>query len=245
MGINLLDVYYKKIIIRSLFIFLCLLTVLLSSFVKADWSGTFPQGVNNYDVSGTITFNTSYLYNAPNNATFWYSYLPTYKYIQDGYSLDQLCVTSSNSYRWCQAGNYVANLPISRIDFAQCTSSSTVNVGPPTWDNKQIDIVEGEYNNILLEGGSDKILRFTSKDGIYKIKSLTATSGQIVLSAGQYWIESLSINHGVTLIYPSVGTVSLFIKDDYKHYSLNTVGQPEKLLIYNYGNFTLNGGGHL
>lgn len=245
MGINLLDVYYKKIIIRSLFIFLCLLTVLLSSFVKADWSGTFPQGVNNYDVSGTITFNTSYLYNAPNNATFWYSYLPTYKYIQDGYSLDQLCVTSSNSYRWCQAGNYVANLPISRIDFAQCTSSSTVNVGPPTWDNKQIDIVEGEYNNILLEGGSDKILRFTSKDGIYKIKSLTATSGQIVLSAGQYWIESLSINHGVTLIYPSVGTVSLFIKDDYKHYSLNTVGQPEKLLIYNYGNFTLNGGASL
>uniref|UniRef100_UPI003561944E hypothetical protein n=1 Tax=Shewanella putrefaciens TaxID=24 RepID=UPI003561944E len=88
MRINLLDVYYKKIIIRSLFIFLCLLTVLLSSFVKADWSGTFPQGVNNYDVSGTITFNTSYLYNAPNNATFWYSYLPTYKYIQDGYSLD-------------------------------------------------------------------------------------------------------------------------------------------------------------
>ncbi|MCU8036750.1 MAG: DUF6701 domain-containing protein [Shewanella sp.] len=216
-----------------------------SHLVKADWTKTFIEGVNNYDRNGSITFNSSYLYNAPNNAGRWYSDLPTYNYFQGGNSFDDLCVTSNNSYRWCRAGDYIATLPSNRIDFSQCSSSSAVDVGPPTWNNTKIDIVEGEYNRILLEGGSDKTIRFVSDGGIYKMKSLTATSGRIELAAGQYWIENLSINDGVTLVFPSTGTVSFFIKNNYRHYNLNTVGQPEKFLIYSYSNFTLNGGAYL
>ncbi|ABK49869.1 MSHA biogenesis protein MshQ [Shewanella sp. ANA-3] len=223
-------------LILSLLIIVC-----SSPLAKADWSKTFIEGVNNYDRNGSITFNSSYLYNAPNNALIWYSYLPTYNFIQKGNSLATLCVTSNNSYRWCQDGDYIASLPSNRIDFSQCTSSGTVNIGPPTWDNKQINVIEGEYNNIVLDGGSDKTIRFVSNNGVYKMKSLKATSGRIELAAGQYWIETLSINDGVTLVFPSTGTVSFFIKNNYRHYNLNTIGQAEKFLIYSYSNFTLNG----
>lgn len=226
-------------------ILLLLITVSTSHLTKADWTKTFIEGVNNYDRSGSITFNSSYLYNAPNNAGRWYSDLPTYNYFQGGNSFDNLCVTSNNSYRWCRSGDYIATLPSNRVDFSQCTSSSPDNVGPPTWDNTRINVTEGEYNNIVLDGGSDKTIRFVSNNGVYKMKSLTATSGRIELAAGQYWIENLSINDGVTLVFPSTGTVSFFIKNNYRHYNLNTVGQPEKFLIYSYSNFTLNGGAYL
>ncbi|MGI2197369.1 DUF6701 domain-containing protein [Shewanella baltica] len=232
---------FNKIIAKFPLILLPLIMAFTSHLVKADWTKTFIEGVNNYDRNGSITFNSSYLYNAPNNAGRWYSDLPTYNYFQGGNSFDDLCVTSNNSYRWCRAGDYIATLPSNRIDFSQCSSSSAVNVGPPTWNNTKIDIVEGEYNRILLEGGSDKTIRFVSDGGIYKMKSLTATSGRIELAAGQYWIETLSINDGVTLVFPSTGTVSFFIKNNYRHYNLNTIGQPEKFLIYSYSNFTLNG----
>ncbi|WP_413472749.1 DUF6701 domain-containing protein [Shewanella baltica] len=236
---------FNKIIAKFPLILLPLIMAFTSHLVKADWTKTFIEGVNNYDRNGSITFNSSYLYNAPNNAGRWYSDLPTYNYFQGGNSFDDLCVTSNNSYRWCRAGDYIATLPSNRIDFSQCSSSSAVNVGPPTWNNTKIDIVEGEYNRILLEGGSDKTIRFVSDGGIYKMKSLTATSGRIELAAGQYWIETLSINDGVTLVFPSTGTVSFFIKNNYRHYNLNTIGQPEKFLIYSYSNFTLNGGASL
>jgi len=236
---------FNKIIAKFPLILLPLIMAFTSHLVKADWTTTFIEGVNNYDRNGSITFNSSYLYNAPNNAGRWYSDLPTYNYFQGGYSYDYLCVTSNNSYRLCRAGDYIATLPSNRIDFSQCSSSSAVNVGPPTWNNTKIDIVEGEYNRILLEGGSDKTIRFVSDGGIYKMKSLTATSGRIELAAGQYWIETLSINDGVTLVFPTTGTVSFFIKNNYRHYNLNTIGQAEKFLIYSYSNFTLNGGASL
>ncbi|WP_083757938.1 DUF6701 domain-containing protein [Shewanella sp. MR-4] len=236
---------FNKIIAKFPLILLPIIMAFTSHLVKADWTTTFIEGVNNYSRNGSITFNSSYLYNAPDNALIWYSYLPTYNYIQGGYNLDTLCLTTNNSYRWCRAGNYIASLPSNRIDFSQCSSSSAVNIGPPTWNNTKLDIVEGEYNRILLEGGSDKTIRFVSDGGIYRMKSLTATSGRIELAAGQYWIETLSINDGVTLVFPSTGTVSFFIKNNYRHYNLNTIGQPEKFLIYSYSNFTLNGGASL
>lgn len=245
MATKLSKMIFNKIIAKFPLILLPLIMAFTSHLVKADWTKTFIEGVNNYDRNGSITFNSSYLYNAPNNAGRWYSDLPTYNYFQGGNSFDDLCVTSNNSYRWCRAGDYIATLPSNRIDFSQCSSSSAVDVGPPTWNNTKIDIVEGEYNRILLEGGSDKTIRFVSDGGIYKMKSLTATSGRIELAAGQYWIENLSINDGVTLVFPSTGTVSFFIKNNYRHYNLNTVGQPEKFLIYSYSNFTLNGGAYL
>ena len=245
MAIKLLKMIFNKIMAKFPLILLLLIMVFTSHLVKADWTSTFIEGVNNYDRNGSITFNSSYLYNAPNNAGRWYSDLPTYNYFQGGYSFDYLCVTSNYSYRWCRAGNYIASLPSNRIDFSQCTSSSPVNIGPPTWDNTRINVTEGEYNNIVLDGGSDKTIRFVSNNGVYKMKSLTATSGRIELAAGQYWIETLSINYGVTLVFPSTGTVSFFIKNDYKHNDLNLIGNPERFLIYNYSNFTLNGSASL
>ena len=239
-------VMIRRQLFKLLIIVTCLVFSSFSSALKADWSNTFIAGVNNYDVSGTITFNSAYLYNAPYDGFFSiYSSLPTRNYNQGGYWADFLCVPSNGSARFCRAGNYVASLPSTRLDFGQCKSSSSVDIGPPTYNNTQIDIVQGEYKNVLLEGDSDKTIRFVSPNGVYKMKSLTATSGRIVLSAGQYWIENLAINDGVTLVFPSTGTVSFFIKNDYTHHNLNIVDKAENFLIYSYSNFTLNGGASL
>ena len=58
-----------------------------------------------------------------------------------------------------------------------------------------------------------------------------------MLSAGQYWIETLFINNGVILEFPTTGTVTFFIKNDYQHYNLNLINESERFIIYTYGNF--------
>ncbi|MCU7376320.1 hypothetical protein PEC18_37430 [Paucibacter sp. O1-1] len=76
------------------------------------------------------------------------------------------------------------------------------------------------------------------------MKSLTASSGKLVLSSGQYWIETLTINHGVELEFPTTGTV-IFIKNDYQHQDLTLINDAERFVIYSYGDFVLNGSAEL
>ncbi|MCT8987990.1 hypothetical protein [Shewanella phaeophyticola] len=77
------------------------------------------------------------------------------------------------------------------------------------------------------------------------MKSLTASSGKLVLSSGQYWIETLTINHGVELEFPTTGTVIFFIKNDYQHQDLTLINDAERFVIYSYGDFVLNGSAEL
>lgn len=206
----------------------------------ADWSSTFKEGVNNFDSSGTITLNTATIINAPNNGK-----LPTYNYTQGGDRNFNSCISANGNSRTCREDNTVAALPSNRMDFSQCQSSSTVDLGPPIFGNETVNIAEGEYRNVSVANGSDKKIVFATSNGKYKIKNLSATSGKIEFSSGQYWIETMSINNGVQLIFPTTGRVTFFIKNDYIQKNLTLASSPENLLFYHYGKFEIEGGASL
>ncbi len=84
-------------------------------------------------------------------------------------------------------------------------------------------------------------LTFSSTDGIYKLKSLTASSGTLQLSAGQYWIESLQINSGVNIVFPTTGIVSFFVKNNYTHFNSSLSYSAEQFLLYAYNDVTISG----
>lgn len=207
--------------------------------VSAAWDKTFIEGINAYGSNATIGFaNSAYLFNAPNNAK-----LPAITvFDQHG-----ACVAANgnNKAKECKDTTPLAVLPNDRLAFSQCTSASSTNIGPPSFSTPSISVPQGEYADVSLSGGSDKTLKFTTPDGIYKMKSLSAVSGRLELSSGQYWIETLTINSGVTLVFPASGTVTFFIKNNYIHQDLNLIGAPERFVIYNYGDFTLNGSARL
>ncbi|WP_282109395.1 DUF6701 domain-containing protein [Shewanella algicola] len=206
----------------------------------ADWGSTFKEGVNNFGSSGTITLNSATIINAPNNGK-----LPTLNYTQLGDRNFNSCISANGNSRTCREDNSVAELPSSRIDFAQCQSTSSVDLGPPVNGNETVNIPEGEYNRVSVANGGDKKIVFTTDNGKYKIKTLSATSGSIEFSAGQYWIETMDINNGVDLIFPDTGTVSFFIKNDYFQRNLTLASSPDKLLFYAYGKFEIQGGANL
>ncbi|WP_394129339.1 DUF6701 domain-containing protein [Shewanella maritima] len=216
-----------------------MLFMLFTSYdAKADWSSTFIEGVNNIDPSGTITLNTATIINAPTNGQ-----LPTYNYIQNGDSKFKACIPSNGNAKFCQAGDFVAALPQERLDFSQCISSSSDDISAPPSNAPLTQVPEGEYRNITIGGGSGRTIEFTTNnsEGIYKIKSLSGSSGNLIFAPGQYWIENLSLGSSVSLTFPQSGSVTFFVKDDYTHLNLSFSVQPEQFVIYNYGDFTLNG----
>ncbi len=230
----------KLINFLKIFTFACMCFIVPVSAALADWSDTFKAGVNNVNTTGTIYLNTATIINAPSNGK-----LPTDNYTQGGDSSFNSCIRANGTSRTCRDGGTLAELPPSRIDFAQCQSSSSVDLGPPVYGNETVNVPEGEYNNVSVANGSDKKIIFTTDNGKYKIKNLSATSGTIEFSAGQYWIETMDINNGVDLIFPDTGTVSFFIKNDYLQRNLTLASSPEKLLFYVYGKFEIQGGASL
>ena len=224
----------KSLLIRTFVALLVLMITVFNTAYAADWSQTFREGVNSYTRSGTIDFYYSAkLYNAPQNGN-----LPSFDVEEDYKS----CVPAAGgNAKKCKSGRYVAALPSDRIPFTQCESNSNKSMGPPDYFNPEIDIEEGEYGDVVLSGGPDKKLSFTTTDGIYKLKSLTATSGTLKLAAGQYWIESLQINNGVTVQFPSSGTVSFFVKNAYTHLNSSLAYSAEQFLFYAYNNVTISG----
>ncbi|MFS1424440.1 DUF6701 domain-containing protein [Shewanella sp. 10N.286.48.B5] len=226
--------------ISKLNIGIFLLLISLNS-ANADWSETFKEGVNNYTSAGIINLNTATIKNAPINGQ-----LPTFNYVQGGASNYKGCIPENDNAKNCKAGNYIASLPTDRIEFSQCESSSAINVIPP-WEDTTTIVTDGEYKDIELDFGSTHTIEFTSDNssGVYKIKSLNIGSGNIKLTAGQYWIETLYLNNGVKLIFPDTGVVSFFVKNDYTHFNLNLIDDAERFLLYHYGDFTLNGGANL
>jgi MSHA biogenesis protein MshQ len=211
---------------------LCFSFCLTGLPVMASWDGSFIEGLNAHGTDATINFSGgALLYNAPTNGQ-----LPASTVTE----ADKSCV-SDNKAKNCKASSPIAIIPNDRLAFSLCTSTSTEQIGPPTSAAPNVTVEQGEYGNINLSGGSDRTLTFNTENGIYKMKSLTASSGKIVLSSGQYWIETLSINNGVELEFPTTGTVTFFIKNDYQHYNLNLINESERFIIYTYGNFVLNG----
>ncbi|MDP5147697.1 MSHA biogenesis protein MshQ [Shewanella sp. ULN5] len=229
-----LSFIFKLIVVMFLFFFS------LNS-ANADWSETFKEGVNNYTPNGIINLNTATIKNAPINGQ-----LPTFNYIQEGDSKFKGCIPANDNAKVCKEGKYIVSLPADRIEFSQCKSSSYTDILPP-WENITTEIPEGEYRNIELDFGDSRSIEFTSESesGVYKIKSLNIGSGTLKLAAGQYWIETLVINSGVNLVFPDSGSVSFFIGNNYTHNNITLSEDAERFLLYNYGDFILNGASNL
>lgn len=225
--------------IKHLFI-VALLFIFADSFSTAeatDWSQTFIEGANSYDNDGEIKFESSArLNNAPQNGQ-----LPAPK-VDDS---DKACYPDGGNAKKCKKSNQLAQLPAERVSFSQCKSSSNNNIGPPSNSNPSIDVPEGEYGDVKLEGGSNRTIRFTTEDGIYKLKTLQAKSGRLELSSGQYWIGDLEINQGVTVVFPATGTVSFFIEGGYDIVNGDSPADPTRFLIYSYDDIKLMGGVNL
>jgi MSHA biogenesis protein MshQ len=205
--------------------------------LMASWDSSFIEGLNAHGTDATIDFASgARLYNAPTNGQ-----LPATRVDE----VDKSCVPNNDKEKKCKASSPIATIPSDRLAFSQCTSTSTEQIGPPTSAAPNVTVEQGEYGDINLSGGSDRTLTFNTGNGIYKMKSLTASSGKIVLSSGQYWIETLSINNGVEFEFPTTGTVTFFIKNDYRHYNLNLINESERFMIYTYGDFVLNGNAQL
>ena len=224
-------------ITHRIFILVLLMGSGLLPTYAADWTDTFIEGVNSYSRDGEIEFNDSAkLYNAPQNGN-----LPSYDVGEDQKS----CVPPNGNTKKCKSGGYIANLPEDRIPFNQCLSTSNNNIGPPDFFNPEIEIIAGEYGDVVLSGGADRKVTFITSDGIYKIKSLTASSGTLELAAGQYWIESLQINSGVNIIFPATGTVSFFVRNSYTHLNSSLAYSAAQFLLYAYRDVTIAGNVYL
>ena len=219
----------RQITHRILILVLLMGSGLLPTYA-ADWTDTFIEGVNSYSRDGEIEFNDSAkLYNAPQNGN-----LPSYDVGEDQKS----CVPPNGNTKKCKSGGYIANLPEDRIPFNQCLSTSNNNIGPPS-PYEEITIPEGEYGDVLLTGGWNRKITFSTENGIYKLKSLTAESGILKLAPGQYWIDKLKINKDVNIVFPSSGTVSFFVNQDYEHENLSLAYSAEQFLFYGYSDFLL------
>ncbi|PKG74940.1 MSHA biogenesis protein MshQ [Shewanella sp. GutCb] len=205
--------------------------IFASPHVKAaDWGATFIEGINSTDENGTIVFESSAnLFYSPQNGQ-----LPSKSVTDNGKS----CFPSgvmNNSMKCKKSNNTLAEIPDEIIDFGQCESSSSDDRATE-WDKKAIDIEAGEYGDVTLDGGPDRWVNFTTTDGVYKLKSLKASSGNLVLSSGQYWVGELVINNQVNIIYPTDGTVSFFIGEDFNIINKMVPDDPNELLIYGYKN---------
>ncbi|WP_299790273.1 DUF6701 domain-containing protein [uncultured Shewanella sp.] len=221
----------------TLAVIVALLVFIFVSPVKAtDWSPVFIEGVNSHHAEGEIDFSKgAHLEHAPADGV-----LPAHEVDDE----DKNACWTSGGRNECTASGVPSSFPDDRLDFKLCESSSNVSVGPPPINNVPLDVPAGEYADIYLSG-KKRILRFTTSGGIYKIKNLTATSGTLEFAPGQYWIESLVINKNVNVLYPSSGSVSWFIKNDYSHKNSSLAYSAEQLLIHNYGNFQLEGNNYL
>lgn len=238
MGINSLFQFNVSLrVLAKSMLWFSLLSSVGSISANAGWDDSFIQGLNAHGTNSTIGLASgARLYNAPTNGQ-----LPAGRVVE----VEKSCVSSNGKAKNCKSSFPIAAIPSDRLAFSQCLSASNQDIGPPNFSTPRVSVTQGEYANISLSGDSTNVLAFTTDNGIYKMKSLTATFGRLELSAGQYWIETLSISSGVTLVFPTNGTVSFFIKNDYTHQNLNLINASERLLLYNYGDFVLSGSAQL
>lgn len=219
---------------RILILFLFIFVLVFPCFVLADWSTTFIQGVNSTNANdGEINFvDSSELHNAPTDGK-----LPAPIVNDEG----KACYRAGGfPAKKCKKSNTVAQLPTGGVEFSQCESNSGNNVGPPTGGNPTITVTEGEYGDVKLDNGANNTLRFTTDNGVYRLKTLQAKTGRLELSSGQYWIGSLEISEDVVIVFPTTGSVSFFIEGGYTLENDDSPADPTQFLIYTYDDFKIN-----
>ncbi|EGR1037174.1 MSHA biogenesis protein MshQ [Vibrio cholerae] len=137
----------------------------------------------------------------------------------------------------CQvSGNTVPSLSLAGINAFKTSSVSGTEIG---WCNSGQSILLSKTNIGTVQLYASCTLSFTGQTE-YKIKSLDMGSGAtLVLSSGDYWIESLQLNQGGEVVVD--GDVRLFIRNnsDWNSAQINVSGSGN-LTIVGYNNITLN-----
>ncbi len=137
----------------------------------------------------------------------------------------------------CQvSGNTVPSLSLSGGNQFQFSSNTSTQING-CQSGQSLQVTQSNHGRIELYQACT--LTFSNQKE-YKVTSLTAGGGAVVvLSSGDYWIESLELNQGSQVVVD--GDVRLFIRNssDWNSAQINVSGSGN-LTIVGYNNITLN-----
>ncbi|EKF9833659.1 MSHA biogenesis protein MshQ [Vibrio cholerae] len=137
----------------------------------------------------------------------------------------------------CQvSGNTVPSLSLSGGNQFQFSSNTSTQING-CQSGQSLQVTQSNHGRIELYQACT--LTFSNQNE-YKVTSLTAGGGAVVvLSSGDYWIESLELNQGSQVVVD--GDVRLFIRNssDWNSAQINVSGSGN-LTIVGYNNITLN-----
>ncbi|EKF9995412.1 MSHA biogenesis protein MshQ [Vibrio cholerae] len=137
----------------------------------------------------------------------------------------------------CQvSANTVPSLSLSGSNQFQFSSNTSTQING-CQSGQSLQVTQSNHGRIELYQACT--LTFSNQNE-YKVTSLTAGGGAVVvLSSGDYWIESLELNQGSQVVVD--GDVRLFIRNssDWNSAQINVSGSGN-LTIVGYNNITLN-----
>ncbi len=181
-----------------IFRYLMFLFALLScaNTYAAQCSATFPDGVQTTSTSaGTITFNNNaQLRNSPDNV------IDTHTIAGGGASSS--CFTAA-----CQEING-ASTALNPGSFL--TSSSTTDLTVAA--NGSATLTQANYRNVVVNSGAT--LNGSSSFSAVRMSSVSVGTNAILrLTAGEYWVSTLSMANGSRLEVAGAGTVRFFVQN--------------------------------
>ncbi|MCG8613025.1 MAG: LamG domain-containing protein, partial [Pseudomonadales bacterium] len=127
------------------------------------------------------------------------------------------------------------------------TSANTEDLTIPSSGTGTAGSGTNAYDNITIN--SQGTLSFSSGHSQYYIDSLSVGwNGQVNLPAGEYWINQLSMSSSARLQVSGSGTVILYVNQSFSLGSSATINTPSsdttsdpgKMVVYAYGDVTLN-----
>lgn len=146
----------------------------------------------------------------------------------------------------CSASG-VASMKFQNLPFQATTTSTTVNV--PWMGNSQLGGDNNlNYGKIAL--GTSATVELLPKSEPYKIRELTLAYNAIVnLPAGDYWIETLTMESDSHIRVIGSGTARIYIKNPVSFPWLSSVNKnttdASKAIIYGYNNVNLLSGSYV
>ncbi|TLE21280.1 DUF6701 domain-containing protein [Vibrio cholerae] len=209
-----------------------LLSAYALAFQDIDHSIYFPSVVQGHGSCGgapnpqLIQYNSARINGTNNSVVDFCSINPTSERT-DARCDNNLCQVS---------GNTVPSLSLSGGNQFQFSSNTSTQING-CQSGQSLQVTQSNHGRIELNQACT--LTFSNQNE-YKVTSLTAGGGAVVvLSSGDYWIESLELNQGSQVVVD--GDVRLFIRNssDWNSAQINVSGSGN-LTIVGYNNITLN-----
>ncbi|MEC9493241.1 DUF6701 domain-containing protein [Flexistipes sp.] len=199
---------------------------------QIDCTDIFPSAAQNSESNSSIEFGWNAQVSDPDNT------LETYEIIYNQWSNDT-CITTD-----CAASNSISKKPTLGT-FITTNSTLDVNLGwreDYTLGNNNIN----EYRNI--DSGGRSTISDSGNFDVYKIQTLSLKDRDTLELQGgtDYWIETFNFDGSrIEITVQGNGTARLFIKDPTEfswRTDINENGEPNNLLIVDYGDITFSNG---